>query len=237
MNQRRLISSTGLALAAILAVGVIILVNATMTSYRLDLTENNLYTLSDGTINIIQSLEEPITLDFYFSREALVNFPQLMNYARRVRDLLEEYQARSNGKLKLNVIEPEPFSEAEDEAVANGLNGISVNQAGDRAYLGLVGTNSTDDREVIPFFQVNKAASLEYDVTKLIYNLANPEKRTVGVISSLPLFGESSPEEGQTAEPWTIIGRWVNSSRSRTWARRWTGSAASTCSWSCIPRT
>ncbi|MEX2524558.1 MAG: Gldg family protein [Gammaproteobacteria bacterium] len=199
MNQRRLISSTGLLLAALLALGVIILVNTTLTSFRLDLTENKLFTLSDGTINIVRSLDEPVTLDFYFSRGLLTDYPQLMNYATRVRDLLEEYAARSGGKLELNVIEPEPFSEAEDEAVANGLNGIAVNQAGNRAYLGLVGTNSTDDKEVIPFFKTDEAASLEYDVTKLIYNLANPDKRSVGIISSLPLFG------GEESEPWAIL--------------------------------
>jgi ABC-type uncharacterized transport system involved in gliding motility auxiliary subunit len=113
MNQRRILSSTGLILAAILAVGVIILANTLLTSERLDLTQNKLFTLSQGTVNIIKSLKEPVSLDFYFSRKTLVNFPQLMTYASRVRDLLGEYAALSNGKIKLTVIEPEPFSEAE----------------------------------------------------------------------------------------------------------------------------
>ena len=203
MNQRRIISSTGLILAAILAVGVIILANTTLTSERLDLTQNKLFTLSQGTVNIIKSLDEPISLNFYFSRKTLVDFPQLMTYASRVRDLLGEYAALSNGKIKLTVIEPEPFSEAEDDAVANGLRGISVNTAGDRAYLGLVGTNSTDDKETIPFFQVSREASLEYDITKLIYNLAHPDKRVVGIISSLPLFGAKTAE-GES-QPWAIV--------------------------------
>ena len=203
MNQRRIISSTGLILAAILAVGLIILANTTLTSERLDLTQNKLFTLSQGTVNIIKSLKEPVSLDFYFSRKTLVDFPQLMTYASRVRDLLSEYAALSNGKIKLTVIEPEPFSEAEDDAVANGLRGIAVNTAGDRAYLGLVGTNSTDDKETIPFFQVSRESSLEYDVTKLIYNLAHPDKRVVGVISSLPLFGAKTAE-GES-KPWAVI--------------------------------
>ncbi|NIO62456.1 MAG: hypothetical protein GTN53_28030, partial [Candidatus Aminicenantes bacterium] len=123
---------------------------------------------SDGTINIIKSLEEPIDLEFYFSRKTLADFPQLMNYATRVRDLLEEYAAKSNGKILLHVIEPEPFSEEEDQAVASGMQGVSINTAGDRAYFGLVGTNSTDDQEMIPFFRNNREAALEYDITKLI---------------------------------------------------------------------
>jgi ABC-type uncharacterized transport system involved in gliding motility auxiliary subunit len=125
-----------------------------------------------------------------------------MTYATRVRDLLEEYAARSGGKLKLTIIEPEPFSEQEDQAVAGGLQGISLTGAGDNAYFGLVGTNSTDDKDTIPFFQANREAALEYDITKMIYNLANPEKRRVGVITSLPVFGGLPPQGGK---PWTII--------------------------------
>ena len=209
MNQRRILSSTGLILAAILSVGIIILVNTSVTGYRLDLTQNKLFTLSQGTVNILHSLKEPITLDFYYSRQLLVKFPQLKNYATRVRDLLEEYADRSNGKIKLNVIEPEPFSDAEDQAVSHGLHGVSVNSAGDRAYLGLVGTNSTDDEDKIAFFQPNKEASLEYDITKLIYNLAHPTKHTVGVMSSLPLFGKAEkpgePGAKDSSKPWAII--------------------------------
>ncbi len=202
MRQRRIVSSTGLGLAAVLAVSVIIIVNALFTSDRLDLTENHLFTLSKGTLNILHSLKEPITLNFYYSRSMMSDYPQLRNYASRVRDLLGEYQAKSNGKVTLNVISPEPFSDAEDDAVAAGLKGITVNQAGDRAYFGLVGTNSTDDQQTIPFFDLSRQEALEYDVTKLIYNLAHPNKRVVGIISSLPLFGDP---DSQHPKPWTIV--------------------------------
>ncbi|MEX2354075.1 MAG: Gldg family protein, partial [Gammaproteobacteria bacterium] len=100
------------------------------------------------------------------------------------------------------VIEPEPFSVEEDRAVATGLQGIPINTAGDMAYFGLVGTNSLDNEEVIPFFQSNREEKLEYDLTKLIYNLANPEKRTIGILSQdLPVFGNLMP--GATRE-WAI---------------------------------
>lgn len=204
MRNKTLYSGSGLILGAVLAVAIIILANAGLTSLRVDLTENRLFTLSDGTVNIIRSLEEPVQLDFYFSRETLTGFPGLLNYGNRVRDLLEEYAAKSGGNIKLNIIEPEPFSEEEDQAVASGLQGVSVNTSGDRAYFGLVGTNSTDDEANIPFFQENREAALEYDITKLIYNLANPEKRVVGILSSLPVFGETVP--GQPPKPWAIIG-------------------------------
>jgi gliding motility-associatede transport system auxiliary component len=203
MNNKTLYSSGGLLLGAALSIAIIILVNAGLTSLRLDLTEGKLFTLSEGTVNIIQSLDEPVALDFYFSRKTLVGYPGLMNYGTRVRDLLEEYAAKSGGKIKLTVIEPEPFSEEEDQAVASGLQGVSISTAGDRAYFGLVGTNSTDDELNIPFFQDSRESALEYDITKLVFNLANPKKRVIGVISSLPLFGEAAA--GQAPTPWAIV--------------------------------
>ena len=202
MKYRRLLSGSGILLAAILAVALITISNNLFTGVRLDLTENKLFTLSPGSVNIITTLDEPITLDFYVSRKTMADFPQLVNYANRVRDLLEEYAAKSGGKIELSVIEPEPFSEEEDQAVASGLNGVSVNAAGDRAYLGLVGVNSTDDEATIPFFQASREDALEYDITKLIYNLANPEKRVIGVMSALPLFGD--PARG-IQQRWAII--------------------------------
>ena len=202
MKYKRLLSGSGILLAAVLAVALITIGNNLFTGVRLDLTENKLFTLSPGSINIITGLDEPISLDFYVSRKTMADFPQLVNYANRVRDLLEEYAAKSGGNIELSVIEPEPFSEEEDQAVASGLNGIAVNAAGDRAYLGLVGVNSTDDEATIPFFQASREDALEYDITKLIYNLANPEKRVIGVMTGLTLFGD--PAQG-IREHWAII--------------------------------
>ena len=202
MKYKHLLSGSGILLAAVLAVALITISNNLFTGVRLDLTENKLFTLSPGSVNIITSLDEPVSLDFYVSRKTMADFPQLVNYANRVRDLLEEYAAKSGGKIQLSVIEPEPFSEEEDQAVASGLNGISVNAAGDRAYLGLVGVNSTDDEAIIPFFQASREDALEYDITKLVYNLANPEKRVIGVMSGLPLFGD--PAQGMQ-QRWAIL--------------------------------
>jgi len=202
MIKNKVISGTGLFLAACLFVGTIILANATLTKWRIDLTENRLFTLSQGTLNILASLDEPVTLDFYFSQKEMIGYPLLMNYGVRVRDILYEYVAHADGKLVLNIIDPETFSEEEDQAVASGLQGIAVDAAGDRAYFGLAGTNSTDDEKVIPFFQSGKESALEYDITKLIYKLAHPEQKVVGVLGQLPLFGDQN--QG-VKEPWTII--------------------------------
>ena len=202
MLNRNLVSGTGLLLAACLFIATIIIVNATLTNLRLDLTENKLFTLSQGTINILGKLEEPIRLDFYYSQKALTGFPELTNYGNRVRDMLQEYKTHSNGMVELNIIDPETFSEEEDEAVASGLQGIAVNNAGDRAYLGLIGTNSTDDEKIIPLFQTSRESALEYDLTKLVYNLAHPKKRVIGVVTTLPMF---SKKDEPYSKPWTII--------------------------------
>ncbi|MCZ6803593.1 MAG: Gldg family protein [Proteobacteria bacterium] len=200
--KNKIISGTGLILATCLFVATIILVNTALTTWRIDLTEKKLFTLSEGTINILRNLEEPVQLDFYLSQKAMHNFPLLANYGVRVRDMLQEYAAHANGQLILNIIEPETFSEAEDQAVASGLRTVSANASGDRVYFGMVGTNSTDDEKVIPFFQTNRESALEYDITKLIYNLAYPDKRVVGIYSQLPVMGK---EGDKTAPTWTII--------------------------------
>ena len=195
MRSKRLTSGTGLVLAACLFISINIVVNALVNNWRIDLTQNNLYTLSEGTLNILEDIEEPITLRMYFSREQLTGYPQLVNYGIRVRDMLREYVANSDGMLHLEIIEPQPFSDTEDDAVAEGMRSIPIGNAGEQAYFGLVGTNSIDDTEVIPFFAPERESALEYELSKMVYKLAHPEKQVVGVIGDLPLFkgeGETS---------------------------------------------
>lgn len=200
--NKLLTNTTGLILAGLLFIAAIVLVNSTVTGLRLDLTEEKLFTLSEGTVNIVRNLEEPVQLRFYFSQKELTGFPNMLNYGIRVRDLLEEYASKSNGNLELLIINPEPFSEEEDEAVAYGLQSIPVNAAGDRAYVGLVGVNSTDDEEIIPIFQAEKEASLEYDISKLIFGLANPKKPVIGIMSTLPM-ASTDPQQPN----WVIVER------------------------------
>lgn len=188
--NRQALTFTGLIIAAVLFFAVNILSDGLFRSARLDLTQSRLFTVSEGTRNVLASLEEPLTLRFFFSSKIANNVPQLRTYGNRVRDLLEEYATLSNGKIRLEVIDPEPFSDAEDRAVEFGLQGVPATAAGDLFYFGLAGTNSTDDTEVIAFFQQEKEQFLEYDLTKFVYQLTEPDKPVVGVITSLPLeFG------------------------------------------------
>ena len=211
MKHIKLMSSGGILLAVILFLALNALSSVLFKSARVDLTENNLYTLSQGTINILRGLDEPITLRLYYSDKLATGIPPLSNYARRVRELLEEYVGVSNGNVKLIVSDPEPFSDDEDQAVQYGLQGVPIDNAGSVAYFGLVGTNATDDQEIIPFFQLEKEASLEYDITNLAYKLGNPKKRVVGLLSSLPIEGAApaSPfmQNPDSNQPWMIVSQ------------------------------
>lgn len=203
--SKKFLTITSACFAVALFLGLNILASGTLTSWRLDMTDNKLFTLSNGTKNILGNLEEPITLRYFFSSKMLNGIPQLMNYGTRVRDMLEEYVEASNGKLKLMVTDPEPFSDLEDEAVSYGMRQLPVSNSGELAYFGLVGTNTTDDEIAIPFFQPDKEETLEYELTKMIYDLGNPKDRVIGVISTLPVFGERSPDGRSSSPAWAIL--------------------------------
>ncbi|MEM7467099.1 MAG: Gldg family protein [Pseudomonadota bacterium] len=202
-----LITGSGLLIALALFLGINIISNQSLNSMRLDVTENRLHTLSEGTHNILKSLEEPINVRFYFSTKQFANIPQYNTYGRRVRDMLEEYAAISAGKIKLQVINPEPFSEAEDQAVGFGIQPIPLNAAGEKGYLGLVATNSTDDEIPMPILSPDREESLEYDLTKIIYTLNNPKKRKIGLLAGLPVFANApDPTTGRvTDREWGAI--------------------------------
>ncbi|WP_300303613.1 Gldg family protein [Ferrovibrio sp.] len=187
-GSKALLTGTGLIAAFAVFFAVNIIVNQGLRDTRVDLTQARLYTLSAGTRNVLKAIPEPITLRLFFSEKLAGNAPQLKQYGIRVRELLERYAALSGGRLRLEVIDPEPFTEAEDRAVQAGLQG--ANLPGGQFYFGLVATNTLDQQQTIPFFQAEKEQFLEYDLTKLVYALSNPKKPTVGILGSLPLeFG------------------------------------------------
>ena len=179
--------------------------NIFIGSARFDLSENGLYSLSDGTIEVIDEIDEPINLYFFFSQKISSDMPALRTYSQRVYELLEEYELIAGGKIRLSYIDPEPFSEQEDRAAEFGLQSVPINQAGDELYFGLAGTNSLDGREVIPFFQPDKEEFLEYEISKLVHNLAKPEKATIGVYSDLPVQSKVDPRTFQPTSAWVFM--------------------------------
>lgn len=175
-----------LALLAGLFLAINLFSNIVFRSAQIDLTQNSLFTLSQGTENVLAKIDEPITLKFFYSESLATDFPQIRTYAGRVRDLLEEVRDRSNGKVVLEVVDPEPFSEQEDLAMSLGLKGARTTE-GEVIYFGLVGTNLVDGIEAIPFFADARQQYLEYDVTRLIQNLSRPKKPVLGIVTNLAM--------------------------------------------------
>lgn len=198
LKNTKILTGTILAIAAILFFAINITSGSLFKSLRLDLTDGKLYTLSKGTKEIIKDLDEPIILRFYFSKSLPNINPYVLSFAKRVEDLLTQYQRNSRGKIIVEIIDPEPFSPAEDAAVNYGLQGVPIDNTGVEFYLGLVGTNSLNAKQIIPFLQLNREQNIEYDISQLIYKLANPEVRVVGVMSSLPIEG------GINYRPWAV---------------------------------
>ena len=165
------------------------LVNTVFTSTRLDLTEDQLFTLSDGTREVLANLEEPIDLRFYYSEKFDEIGPDIARHSDRVRELLDEYERLSGGLVRIEIFDPQPFSTEEDLAVSDGLQGLPFDQSGARAYFGVSGTNSTDDVDAIGYLAPERSPFLEHDLTRLISNLADPEKPVVALLTDLPMQG------------------------------------------------
>ena len=209
MNTKMLTAS-GLVMAALLFGAFNIVSSTVLSSARFDLTEHQLYTLSAGTKNVLKNLVEPITLRFYISKKLATGLPGIKGYATRVEEMLEEYQQVAGSHLVLQILDPEPFSEEEDRAVGFGLQGIPLDNGTTHFYFGLAGTSSTDDTEVIPFFQPEREEFLEYDLTKLVNSLAHPKKKMVGLMSTLPIDGGGGNPFMQQmggGQPWLIVNQ------------------------------
>lgn len=191
-------------LLAILFFALVLVSNQIFKTARIDLTENQVYSLSEGSKAILSQIDEPVNLYFFFSDKASEGLTTIRNYADRVESLLKEYESASNGKVKLHLIDPEPFSEAEDLANDYGLTAASAGMGADPIYLGLAGTNALDDEKVIAFFDPQKEQFLEYDLSQLIYELSDPEPVKVGLISGVSMTGGQNPMTGQFEPPWTI---------------------------------
>ncbi|MYM65058.1 GldG family protein [Pseudomaricurvus sp. HS19] len=175
-----------------------------LPAWRLDLTEEKLYSLGEGSRQLLQGLEEPVTLSLYFSSSLAGDLPQVQDYARRIEDLLREYRAINPRYLQLQVVDPEPFSEAEDRVTAAGLQGAPITLGGDSLYLGLI-ARAGDRQEVLRFFNPDRERFLEYDITQTLYRLTQSRPPRVAVLSPLPLFGGYDVRRRSKTGPWAVI--------------------------------
>lgn len=202
----------------VLVMGLILIAFNVLTSpvrARMDLTKEKAFTLSDGTKKILGKLDTPVKIRFYYSRteNASPESVFLNGYAKRIDDLLSEYRGAGRGKVIIERYDPQPDSDAEDSARLDGLQG-QVLSNGERFYLGIA-VSQLDEKQTIPFVAPNRERLLEYDLSRAITRVVNPDKPVVGVMSPLPVFGmPSNPmmmrmgQQGQ--QPWAIINELKN---------------------------
>jgi len=155
---------------------------------RVDLTQQHLYSLSQGTRTLVGELKEPVRFRLFMSSGLTKQAPQLAAFAARVRSLLDSYVAAAKGNIILEVIDPRPFSEEEDRAVAFGIDGFTGTN-GERLFFGLAATNSTTGRATIGVFAPDREAFLEYDLTRLVADLGRRGKPVVAMLDGIGLAG------------------------------------------------
>lgn len=193
----------------LLLIAALVLINVLVSFYpaKIDLTEQKIYTLSPGTRSLLKEIEEPIALQFYFSR-SIEGLPiSFKNYATRVEELLRQYEGAAGGMIHLEIIDPEPDTEEEEAAARSGIQGQNL-QNGGALYFGLAAAQA-DNQETIAFFTVNREAFLEYDISQLLYTVQQFDKPRMGLLTSLPLQAPPMAMPGQPQQPdQVVISEW-----------------------------
>jgi len=205
-NRQRNLGTLSLVLLALVFVAAVTANNSLLTGLRIDLTEDNLYTVSPGTRNVLASIVEPINVYLFFSDSETADIAPLRIYANRVREMLEELESAAGGNLVLHVIDPVPFSEDEDRAAQFGLQPITLG-LGQSLYFGLAATNSVGDEEVIEIFNPDRERFLEYELARMIYGLARPDKVVVGVHAGVSMTAGFDPQTQRVTEPWIVYSQ------------------------------
>ncbi len=170
-----------------------------------DFTSTKTFTLSSGTKRVIDEIEEPIKINFVYSRDLSKNIPIIQNYANQVQGLLNRYSDLALGKIELNFIEPEPYSDDEDYVNRYGVQGFPIDQEGSKVYFGLIASNTTDDIETVPFFDPSKAGTLEKQLTDIVYKLNRSKKPLIGFLSWVDTTPPMMPNNQLGQGEYTIL--------------------------------
>ncbi len=203
--KKLMYSSAGLLVIALAFLAFNMLARVGLSDWRLDLTEQKLYTISAGTEKVLAEIEQPVELYFFYSDQASKDPPTLRTYAKRVEEMLKAYERAAAGKLKLHIVDPQPFSAEEDQAAEFGLQAIPLNAGGDKLYFGLAGRVGDGVPQAIPVFALDQEEFLEYDLSRLVQSLAKPERPVIGVLSGLPLNGGFDMQTRQPSQPWMVM--------------------------------
>ena len=200
-KQRRPDRATIFAYLSTSAAILLLVLLARDLHMRWDLTEDKLYTLSNGTKIIVERLERPVHADLYFTRGSVP--PTLKNYGQRIEELLREYSATAPKKFRLHLIDPAQDSEEEVQARIAGMH-VMPGAEGQNAYLGLA-LRQGEHTLSIPLFNVQTEAQLEYELTELIVRLTQAAKPSLGIMSALPLVGDELGENTNLRNDWAFV--------------------------------
>ncbi len=207
MSARRYAIAVFTALAVIFLASNVI-VSSWFSGARIDLTENSLYSLSKGTRQTLRDLNEPITLTFYYSRDAAAAYPQVRTYGSRVRELLQTYARRSGGRVRVLEVDPVHLTDAEDEASAAGLQPLQPEAGADPIFLGITGANAVDEKVTIPQLSWDREPFLEYELTRLISELHNTGRKKIALITALAwdpdIAGGDPRMAAQSGQPYIV---------------------------------
>lgn len=206
MKQRALFS--GLGLGAVLAMVLLVVQLVSLApALRLDLTDDGLYTVADGTRQLLKKLDSPVKAEFFYSAEMAGAVPQVGTYAQRVRELLREYARLSGGKLDLIETDPETFSDDEDRAAELGLVSVPIVPGGPEIFFGLAVTGSNGKAEVIPFFRPDAETTLEYDLSQAVWKASRAVAPKIALYSGLDVQGGFDFLSRQPTPPWMSIAQ------------------------------
>lgn len=201
MDVKKLFESRAftLVLIALATVFAIHVIAQNAENVRLDMTADNLYSLSDGTTALLDKMREegvkPVEVKLYFSETAGKTLPRFIKdfitYERYLEALLKQYEVASRGKVRVSFIDPVPDSDEAQDAEDYGLDGKPINQHGDLFFFGLVLETQTGSRDKIEFLWPNQQETVEYEITKRLHGLIWPTRKRVGVLSGLEVLSEA----------------------------------------------
>ncbi len=213
MKKMNTIRKLNTPLLLLLALGSLVALNLLarpLRGLRIDLTEDKVYTLSEGTRALLKGLERPVELRMYFSAGSREVPPYLKAYAARVEDLLREYARVAGSNLKLTVLHPEPLSDEEEQARTHGLEAAGGGGfGGDALFFGVVALSGARE-SALPFLNPAEEARLEYNLSRMVHEVTRAKPPRVGVYSPLPLFGEAGMPMGMgggSTPPWLVVSQ------------------------------
>ena len=205
---------TRAVLAIIALLVIVIAANLLVSSLGIghknaDFTEDKIHTLSQGTKQILKELDAPVVIRYYATRSSDYMPESLKLHMRRVDDLLAEYENLSGGQLRVEELDPQPDTDAEDSANLDGIRGQAINDQ--NVYFGLA-VSCLDRTSTIPFIDPNQETMLEYQLSRSISEVARPDKPVIGLMSGLPITGGPAMMPGQPGQrPWVIYQQLMQS--------------------------